>query len=192
MRAKRLRVDHGMTLKEWGELPEDTYAELVDGVLVDDEMTTESHDALQLYLGALFLGFVGERGAVFVERKLGISRHTGRKPDVAVFLPGTRGVTGSARVTMAPPDITIEIVTPTPRDIRRDRVEKRRDYARIGVRWYWLVDPSLRTVEILQLSPKGRYEHVTDGSTGKLRIPGCRGLVLDLDRMWRRTFTSKP
>src|SRR4051812_35653171 len=125
MRAKRLRADHGMTLKEWGDLPEDSYVELVDGVLVDDEMTTETHDFLQTYLAAFFLKFVEPRGVVFVERKLGISRHTGRKPDVAVFLPGTKGVTGVARVTMAPPDIAIEVVTPTPRDIRRDRVEKR-------------------------------------------------------------------
>lgn len=191
MKAKRLRVDHRMTLQEWGDLPEDTFAELVDGVLVDDEMTTETHDALQLYIGALFLKFVGERGSVFVERKLGISRHTGRKPDVAVFLPGTKGVTGSARVTMAAPDIAIEVITATPRCIRRDRVEKRRDYAKLGVRWYWLVDPSLHTVEILQLGPNGRYEHVTDGSSGKLRVPGCHGLVLDLDRMWRTAMASK-
>jgi Uma2 family endonuclease len=187
VKAKRLNAHHGMTLKEWGELPDDVYAELVDGVLVDDEMTTEQHDGLMSYLGFFFSKWVLPAGGkVFFERKFGVSRTRGRKPDVSAFLPGTAGVTGSARVTMAPADIAIEIVTATPRDIRRDRVEKRRDYAHFGIRWYWIVDPSLQTVEILGLGANGRYEHVADGSTGKLRVPGCRGRVLDLDELWRQ------
>jgi Uma2 family endonuclease len=186
MKAKRLQTDHGMTLKEWGELPEEVCAELVSGVLVDDEVTTEVHDALAAFLVSLFGARVFPRGGVvFHERKYGVARARGRKPDVSVFLPGTRGRTGSAKVTMAPPDIAIEIVTPTPRDIRRDRVEKRREYARFGIHWYWIVDPALQTVEILQLGDNRRYEHVADGSTGKLRVPGVRGLVLDLDALWR-------
>jgi Uma2 family endonuclease len=186
MTAERSNTAKRMTLKEWGDLPDDVYAELVDGVLVEDEMTTEVHDGLMMYLGAFFFGWVQPRGGFVYpsERKYGVARYTGRKPDVSVFFAGTKGITGSARVTMAPADIAIEIVTPTPRDIRRDRVEKRRDYARVGIRWYWIVDPVLRTVEILELGPKGRYEHVRDASTGKLRVPGCRGLVLDVDALW--------
>jgi Uma2 family endonuclease len=187
MKARRLRVAPGMTLKEWGELPDDVYAELVDGVLVDDEMTTLAHDVLAMYLAAFFERWVDPRGGIVVcERKFGVSRTTGRKPDVSVFLANTKALSASARVTMSPPDIAIEVVTSTPRDIRRDRIEKRREYARFGIRWYWIVDPSLRSVEILGLGARGRYEHVGDGSTGKLRVPGCRGLVLDLDKLWQR------
>jgi Uma2 family endonuclease len=195
MTAERRHTTQTMTLKQWGELPDDVYAELVDGVLVEDEMTTEVHDAILTFLNGLFRSWVRPRGGfVFFERKYGVARNTGRKPDVSVFLPGTKGLTGTARVTMAPADIAIEVITPTPRDIRRDRIEKRREYARFGIRWYWLVDPSLRTIEILELSSKGRYEHVLDGSTGKLRVPGCRGLVLDLDELWREvdSLSSPP
>ena len=90
-----------MTLKEWGDLPDDVYAELVNGVLVEDEMTTEIHDGLATFLGALFFSWVQPNGGfVYFERKYGVSRNTGRKPDVSVFLGSTPRVTGSARVTM--------------------------------------------------------------------------------------------
>lgn len=173
-----------MTIKEWGNLPDEVHGELVDGVLEEEEVTTRFHDALGGYLFAFFWAWVRPRGgAVFVpDAKYGVSARRGRKPDVSVFFRA-KDVKGAERVTLVPPDIAIEVITPTPRDQRRDRVDKRREYARFGIRWYWLIDASIRAVEILELGPKG-YIHIADGETGKLRVPGCRGLVLDLDELW--------
>jgi len=64
-------------------------------------------------------------------------------------------------------------------------VEKLADYAAFGVSWYCLLDPQLRSLEILDLDAQGRYLHVLGASTGTLRqIPGCAGLTLDLDVLW--------
>ncbi len=84
-----------------------------------------------------------------------------------------------------PPDIAVEIISATPRDARRDRVEKLADYAAFGVRWYWIVDPWLRTLEVSSLNADRQYVHVVGASGGVVAdVPGCAGLAIDLDALW--------
>lgn len=81
--------------------------------------------------------------------------------------------------------VDVEVISPTARDRRRDRSEKAADYARWGVRWYWLVDPARRSLEILALDAGDRYAQVAAASTGVVDpVPGCDGLRLDLDDLW--------
>jgi Uma2 family endonuclease len=78
----------------------------------------------------------------------------------------------------------VEIVSPTASDARRDRVEKVTHYASFGVRYYWLIDPRVRTLEIYELGSDGRYVRALGASEGRLEtIPGCVGLILDLDAL---------
>lgn len=175
-----------MTLDEWAAMPEDEPGELVDGHLVEEEMPDLIHETfVSWFVRTLGNWAAPRRGFVFgSEGKFAVAPRRGRKPDVTVFLPG--GKKPEARgVVRTPPDIAIEVVLPTPRDGRRDRIEKAQEYALFGVRWYWIVDPALRTLEILELGPDGRYVHAVGRSEGILeQVPGCEGLTLDLDAMW--------
>jgi Uma2 family endonuclease len=78
-----------------------------------------------------------------------------------------------------------EVVSPTPRDGRRDRLEKMTEYGAFGVRHYWLVDPQLRSFQIFALAEGGHYLHVLGVTGGVVEaVPGCEGLRLELDALW--------
>jgi Uma2 family endonuclease len=84
------------------------------------------------------------------------------------------------------PSILLEVLSPRPRDARRDRVDKVADYSFARAKYYWLVDPEVRMLEILELGAKGRYTQARVATDGTVRrIPGCPGLVLDLDELWK-------
>ena len=175
-----------LSLDEWCALPEDEPGELVDGCLEQEEEPDYLHELLVVLLGQILGNWIFPQGGLVAgsEVKLAIGSGRGRKPDLTVYLPGSRRPPARGLVRV-PPDIAIEIVSPTPRDGRRDRVEKLADYAAFGVAWYWLLDPQLRSLEVLELDPQRRYLHVLGATTGTLEmIPGCEGLTLDLDALW--------
>lgn len=180
-------TEQTMSLEEWGALGEDEPGELVDGRLVEEEDVGYAHEILAgwliMVLGSWVIprgGFVGTSDGRFAVRP-----NRGRKPDLTVYLPGSRKPPGQGLIRV-PPDIMVEVVSPTPKDGRRDRVEKVREYAAFGVKWYWIVDPQLRTFQILELGERGRYAHALDATEGTLEnVPGCEGLTLDVDAMWR-------
>lgn len=88
------------------------------------------------------------------------------------------------RIVRVPPDIVVEVVSPSPRDERRDRIEKMDEYASFGVSYYWLLDPSLQSLEIFELTG-GRYARAARATEGRLDpVPGCADLQLDLDDIW--------
>jgi len=177
---------HGeLSLAEWFALAEDERGELVDGRLVEEEVPNYVHEILVILLGSLLRGWFVPRGG-FVggsETKLAVGPKQGRKPDLTVYLAGT-SLPPSSGIIRQPPDIAIEIVSPTPRDGRRDRVEKVVDYAAFRVRYYWILDPQLRSLEILERGPQGRYEHLRGATEGRIDIPGSDGFILDLDAVW--------
>ncbi|WP_434048547.1 MULTISPECIES: Uma2 family endonuclease [Sorangium] len=130
---------------------------------------------------------------VVPERLVGLSReHSGRKPDASAYMPQRRKPP-RRRAINAPPDIMVEVVSPTPRDARRDRVEEPHEYASFGVRWYWIIDPQERTLEILELGADRRYVHARSAADGIVAsVSGLEGLSLDLDALWREVELLGP
>jgi Uma2 family endonuclease len=175
-----------MSVEEWGALDEDVEGELVDGRLEEEEVPSFAHETVVSWLIRILGAWVIPIGGfVFPsETKLRISARRGRKPDLVVYLPGTPLPRRRASMATSPPTIAIEVVTHTPRDGRRDRIEKRADYASVKVAQYWIVDPELRTLEVLHLGADGRYVDALAAADGAHAVPGCDGLVLDLDALW--------
>jgi Uma2 family endonuclease len=175
-----------ISIADWEAMPEDEPGELVDGRLEEEEMSSFVHELVVVALITMFkVWLAGRGGFVFgSDAKFALKPTRGRKPDLSVFLPGGRKPPprGACRI---PPDILVEVVSPTPRDGRRDRVEKLKEYAAFGVRWYGIVEPELRSVQILELGPDSRYTYAASATDGTIEVPGCDGLSLDLDALWK-------
>ena len=174
-----------MSLAEWAALSEDDEGELVDGRLVEEEVPEPEHEAIVSWLiGALRLWVIQRGGFVFgSELKLAVRARRGRKPDLSVYLPGSP-VPRRRGVVRVPPGIVVEVISASPRDVRRDRIEKPDEYAAFGVSFYWLIDPVARTLEIFELGADGRYARALGASEGTIDVPGCAELRLDLDALW--------
>lgn len=175
-----------LSLDEWIALPEDEPGELVDGRLVEEEVPSYVHEFLMVLLARILGDWLIPRGGLVAgsDAKFVVGHRRGRKPDLTAYFPGSPFPAPQGAVAV-PPDIAVEIVSPTPRDGRRDRVEKVTEYAAFGIRFYWLVDPQMRSLEILELGADGRYAHAVGVTAGVIDdIPGCEGLEIDLDALW--------
>ncbi len=175
-----------MTLEEWADLDEDIEGELVDGVLEEEEMPTFLHEVVAGWMFAVLRAWARRRRGFVVgpETKLAVAPRRGRKPDLTMVLPGALPALTDSLVRVAP-QLVVEVTSPRPRDIHRDRVDKLVDYARAGVRLYVIVDPQLRSLEVYELGRDGRYAVARAAGRGRVRIPQCPGLALDLDALWR-------
>ncbi len=173
-----------MTLEQWADLDEDEPGEFVDGQLTEEEVTTNVHDAIvSWFIRMLGIWGAPRRAQVFgPDHKLAVSKARGRKPDVCMYAPGERLVRAS--ISRKPPTLILEVISQRARDVRRDRIEKADEYARFGVRWYWLLDPESRVLEMWELGADGRYVRARSASEGNVEAPGFEGLTLDLDGLW--------
>jgi Uma2 family endonuclease len=179
-----------ITLEAWAQMDEDAPGELVDGRLVEEEVARNLHEVpVSWFVGTLGNWAIPRGGWVLgSEHKLGIAEGRGRKPDVSMYPPGAR-LRANERLSRTPPAVVVEVISPSPKDAHRDRVEKLADYARFGVRWYWLLDPRTRILEILELGADGRYAIAASASGGQVAVPGCEGLTLELDGLWAEVDT---
>jgi Uma2 family endonuclease len=80
------------------------------------------------------------------------------------------------------PDLVVEILSPS--SIRRDRYEKQEQYARFGVKEYWIVDPANRSLEILTLQDQRFTVHSSAVETGEAASQVLAGLIVDVAQLF--------
>ena len=154
------------TEADYFALPEtNRFIELSKGELVMPPHPTHTHQQIVGKLYRAIYDFVTERDLGTVQfGPLPVRLWPGkiREPDI-LFV--TREHSDRiAEQAYGPPDLVVEVLSPSTR--RTDRLEKMVEYARAGVREYWIVDPQQRAVEVLILQ-EGAYELLGKWGVGK-------------------------
>lgn len=82
------------------------------------------------------------------------------------------------------PDLVIEILSPKTREL--DLEQKRRVYAREGVRELWIIDPEPKTVTVYRFEEDPSAPVLTRTASEKLTSPIFPGLEIDLKRVFEK------
>jgi Uma2 family endonuclease len=82
------------------------------------------------------------------------------------------------RSFMAPPDLVVEVVSPGELQRDRDYIAKRSQYQDRGVPEYWIVDPQLKSVLVLQLVDQVYIEVATFQGDNLIQSPQLGELSL--------------
>ena len=149
-----------------GEWTEDEYLaldtnqliEFSDGHLEFLPMPTQSHQFIVFYLQRMLWAFVTDRrlGVVLgAPLRVRIRPRKYREPDVLFMAAAHDSWRGEQYWRGA--DLVMEVVSPDDPD--RDYKKKRKDYAKVGIAEYWIVDPLQQLITVLTLQGEAYVEH---------------------------------
>jgi len=148
-------------------LPEGQHAEIIGGVIVHPPSPLPRHGRAQRVLGRILGGAFDDddgRGGpggwwILPEVDVRLGPHDIVRPDIAGWHRDRLPDPWDVRPIDVVPDWICEVLSPS--NVADDRVRKRRLYAEHAVPYYWLLDPSARTLEALRLdAPTGAWVEV--------------------------------
>ena len=170
--------DRLLTIAEFEQLPEEgAYRiELVRGRLIRSRGPASLHGVLAARLVHRLVEFVDEGGHGVVLAGAGVvlarNPDTVRIPDVAFFSAQRIPETAYATAFWGPPDLTVEITSPSNRV--SEIQEKVADYVDAEVRMVWVVDAPSRTVTVYRSTGAARLLRQHDVLEGDDVLPGFR------------------
>jgi Uma2 family endonuclease len=140
------------TYEAYAAIPDDgNRYEVIDGVLYLMASPNTSHQSaanlIATYL-TIHVQFQGLGRIMPAPCDVILPDGTTVQPDVSLILSGNESIIAEKRIE-GTPDLVVEITSPSTAGY--DRKKKKASYAKAGVKEYWLVRPSQKTVELFIL-----------------------------------------
>jgi len=160
--------------------PDDTLYELVDGKLVEKNMS-----AISSWVASEIMAFLRDAlrrsGEGWVATEIAVMcfpwrKDHGRRPDVAVFRTDRLAGPTEERITVAP-NLVVEVLSPNDRSQEVER--KVTDYLRAGVDLLWIVNPDTRNVRVHRADGTGQIIAEADTITANPVVSGFSASVRD-------------
>ncbi|MFN8591010.1 MAG: Uma2 family endonuclease [Thermomicrobiales bacterium] len=170
--------DRPLTYDDLLAMPDDGLRrEIINGELIVNPAPEANH---QRILGSIYrllddYALETHRGEVFMAPfDVILTRFDAVQPDLVFLLASHGRVPDHDHAINYPPDVAVEILSPSSRGT--DRVRKMALYARAGVPEYWLADPAQRVLTVHHLQGD---EYITaapdaDGVLESRVLPGLR------------------
>ena len=140
------------TYEDYCQLPDDKRYELIDGEFFEmAPAPVPAHQRTLLSLARLLADWVDQQGTgevLVAPLDVILSENDTYQPDIVVVADARRGII-THRACEGAPDLVVEILSYS--TSQRDLGIKRERYALFGVREYWVVDPTARSLEVLTL-----------------------------------------
>jgi len=185
MSLPALQYPNGLSYEGFlATVDEGTYAEWVDGQVVPMTPPSDEHARISLFFAEILDGFVRRRGVGGQVRHAPFQMKlptSARQPDVLWAIP--EKASRFLRLGLeGPADLVVEVISPESRT--RDRREKFHEYAQVGIREYWLVDPMKRSCEVFRLSDEDVYQLLPQANPGRIESSLIEGFWIDLEWLW--------
>lgn len=154
--------------------------ELIEGIPYSmTPMPTPRHQALAGHLHAILLQELSENNCkhstVYQPIDVKITENTVVNPDVLVVCSPIK-----KQFLDFPPALVIEILSPSTK--LKDRYTKYGLYEEFGIKYYLIVDPEQKTIEVYQLNGQGTYEQIFNPKFFELE-DGCT-IIPQFDAIW--------
>jgi Uma2 family endonuclease len=178
-----------MTLAEFLDYDDgtDTLYELENGELIPMPAESDRNQRIASFLFSMFLmlGIPSYRLRIGLEIAVSGVRASVRLPDFVVLSEAlASALEGSSRsivlMDMPPPELVVEIVSPNQE--KRDYRYKRTEYGARGIAEYWIVDPILQQVTVLEWV-EGLYEEKVYRGNEAIASSSFGNLELTADRI---------
>ncbi len=172
------------TYEDYYKLEDDKRYEVIEGELVEMSAPTTIHQRIVKRIAWVLDRFVEEKGLgeVFISPvDVVLSDENILQPDV-VFVSKDNDIV-QEKAIFGSPDLVVEVISPS--SLKRDTEDKKRLYARFGVKELWLIFPGERAVEVFSLKDK-EYEVCSFGyEGGKVKSCLLKDFELNLEELFK-------
>lgn len=175
-----------MTFEEFMTSYEGSWAEWVDGKVIEMTPPGIPHQDFSLFLSTLLGLFVHLRGLGKVLAAPALMRipdmDRGREPDL-LFVSSEHLDRFTLTHLNGPADLVVEIISPE--SLGRDRGEKFVEYEAAGIPEYWLIDPDRKRAEFYRLDARGHYHDAGVDADGRYHSQVLAGLWVKPAWFWQ-------
>lgn len=172
------------TYEDYLKTPNDKRYELIDGELLMTPSPVPSHQRISGKLEFKLREFITKNkiGEVFdAPCDVYLDNENVVQPDILFISKDRLDIIGDKNI-QGVPNLVIEIISEN--SVYRDMVQKKRLYARFGVKEYWIVIPEEKEVEVYILKGEAYQLYKTYTKVDILEAPSLKGLKIGLKEIF--------